>query len=552
MVDHMNTSQLEPSDMDWSADSTEGDDNARQAEAVDSEFAMTLLLGDSRVAAFYPPLDHPWNVVPFLGSGDEDTSLTVNSQRSTSPSHQQIKDPQSTPHDDPPQPGIPAPVSAKSDSLVSIPPLAACLMDGPLKFETIMEVDELPNYTSLGPFEKLGNEYQAELEVRNLIQPFDKELNWSGKGQHVVFQPKDKVPLEFISHLGASATARVEMNLRHFHIVQLVGSYLQGRDFSLLMYPAADCHLGTFLEDTEDLKADMLRIEEYHARKRFLCSAFHCLASAVECVHNQSTKHMDIKPQNILVRRLKSSDGIPWRIYLSDFGLSRSFANQDHSQTDGPTSLTPKYCAPEVYEYEARGRSSDIFSLGCVYMEMLTVIAERSLHDFAEFRRNENNDESFHKNLDKVRIWMLETLWHLPCNPLFFSNTILLMVSKDPVSRPTATRVVYCFFNISPMFWEFTPRTCCNKAPEPYVVYQGPPKLHEDDFKLFPDAPPSGAIDFSYIKRPNVDDSDSLGVIHSDLSSSWDYGPPLNEWVPATPQIKPGDSSSPGNPPQAS
>lgn len=40
--------------------------------------------------------------------------------------------------------------------------------------------------------------------------------------------------------------------LRHFHIVQLVGSYLQGRNFAILLYPVAACHLGTFLEDTAD------------------------------------------------------------------------------------------------------------------------------------------------------------------------------------------------------------------------------------------------------------------------------------------------------------
>jgi hypothetical protein len=61
-----------------------------------------------------------------------------------------------------------------------------------------------------GPLAKLGLEYQAKLQDKDLIQPFDKELNWSGKGQHVIFYPREKVPLEFLAHLGASISARVE------------------------------------------------------------------------------------------------------------------------------------------------------------------------------------------------------------------------------------------------------------------------------------------------------------------------------------------------------
>ncbi|KAF2689708.1 kinase-like protein, partial [Lentithecium fluviatile CBS 122367] len=217
------------------------------------------------------------------------------------------------------------------------------------------------------------------------------------------------VPLALLSNLGISASAIVEkvlcrrvalarktmkctrkwtisdalrevyhlQNLRHFHIVQLVGTYLQGRVFSILMYPAADCHLGTFLEDTADMQeTPSSNVESWH-RRLFLGSTFTCLASAIAYVHHNTTKHMDVKPQNILVRKIRepSPDDVEvlyWRIYLSDFGLSRSFTSNDESQTNGPTSRTPKYCAPEVYDSDARGRSADIFSLGCVYAEILT------------------------------------------------------------------------------------------------------------------------------------------------------------------------------------
>ncbi len=36
--------------------------------------------------------------------------------------------------------------------------------------------------------------------------------------------------------------------LRHGHIVQLVGTYLQGKNFAILLYPVAEGNLSTFYE----------------------------------------------------------------------------------------------------------------------------------------------------------------------------------------------------------------------------------------------------------------------------------------------------------------
>jgi serine/threonine protein kinase len=169
------------------------------------------------------------------------------------------------------------------------------------------------------------------------------------------------------------------------------------------MYPVADCHLGTFLEDTFDLRDS--HSTQHMIRLCFLASTLNCLTSALDHIHEHVTKHMDIKPQNILVR--KGSSGVnDWRVYLADFGLLRSFVSQDHSQTDGPTSLTPRYCAPEVYNHELRGRSADIFSLGCVFLDIITVCDGKDLHDFADFRSGESGDQSFHANLEKVQEWV--------------------------------------------------------------------------------------------------------------------------------------------------
>jgi serine/threonine protein kinase len=257
-------------------------------------------------------------------------------------------------------------------------------------------------------------------------------------------------------------------NLRHVHIVQLVGTYLQNRSFSILMYPVADSHLGTFLQETLDMQDK--------CRKDFLASALGCLASAVAFIHERTTKHMDIKPQNILVR----SDGSWWRIYITDFGFSRSFDPQDHSQTDGPTTLTRGYCSPEVFNFDSRGRAADMFSLGCVFLEITCVIANIDLDDFVDARRGDGGDKSFHANLDRVVQWALTSLRSSllclqdskrearACEKVI--ELQMKMISREPSMRPTASEVRSRLASFPQS--AFSPTTCCTSPPEPYEVYE--------------------------------------------------------------------------------
>ncbi|CAN9171771.1 unnamed protein product [Alternaria alternata] len=382
-----------------------------------------------------------------------------------------------------------------------------------MRIETIRE-DEPPEPGLSAPLRRLHEDYYSSLHKINIIQPFDKELNWSGKGQHVTFSTTDVIPLSLISHLGSSNSASVDrvlcrrvalarktmrcdrrwtadealqevyhlQNLRHYHIVQLVGTYLQGRNFSILMYPAADMHLGTFLEDTLDMS-----MEDSMERRITLNLTLSCLTSAVAFIHQHTTKHMDIKPQNILVRQVHYTGFDPgWRVYIADFGLSRTFASHDHSQTDGPTSLTPKYCAPEVYNYEQRGRSADIFSLGCVFLEMLTTICCIDLQVFVDARRGDGNDESFHANLERAVEWARGNLYASSSDLGDYGYAVLAdyelematelaisMVAQEPEKRPTAVGVLRHLLTSGPLS-PFLPMSCCRSPPELYEAYEPP------------------------------------------------------------------------------
>jgi serine/threonine protein kinase len=287
-----------------------------------------------------------------------------------------------------------------------------------------------------------SSEYQDLLKNRNLLPSVSEELNWSGRppreGQHVEFSMKDKVDLEEICLLGSGSYGNVHKvrcrriflarksmtcsnhrlrlddaitevehlkRMRHAHIIQLVGSYVQGREFSILMYPVADYSLAVFMQLGIKILAQGLDCMKYQEYKIVVSLArfFRCISSALRYIHAETTKHLDIKPANIVVK-CHPRYIFGFNVYVTDFGISRHFPLLENSQTDSTITKTPKYCAPEVAEEDSRGRSADIFSLGCVFLEIQTVLCYRMMGDLEDHL----SCRPFHRSLPKVLSWVDE------------------------------------------------------------------------------------------------------------------------------------------------
>eukprot|EP00744_Colponema_vietnamica_P007142 GILI01010309.1.p1 GENE.GILI01010309.1~~GILI01010309.1.p1 ORF type:complete len:449 (+),score=58.23 GILI01010309.1:41-1348(+) len=90
------------------------------------------------------------------------------------------------------------------------------------------------------------------------------------------------------------------------------------------------------------------------------------LCLALQHLHSRRMLHRDVKAANVLLTRR----GI---VKLSDFGFSRQF-DGTVSQGVADTFLgTPYYLAPELWKRQKYGKKADVWSLGIVLYEMITL-----------------------------------------------------------------------------------------------------------------------------------------------------------------------------------
>jgi len=216
--------------------------------------------------------------------------------------------------------------------------------------------------------------------------------------------------------------------LNHEHIIKVMASYIAEDQISIIMSPIADCNLWEFMRSPSKTATQMSHLSKW----------FGCLASALSYLHSKSWLHMDLKPQNILI----SGD----RALLSDFGSAFSVAKHDMGETAGMRyAITPMYCAPELITRgvsEAATRASDIYSLGCIYLEMATGIFRQSVSRFEDLRSFGSGDKSFSRNALKCVYW-IDGLWER-CEEMSLGvrhkdfQVIRSMLSFDVMKRPTA------------------------------------------------------------------------------------------------------------------
>ncbi|KAI4206268.1 MAG: hypothetical protein LQ346_001164 [Caloplaca aetnensis] len=179
--------------------------------------------------------------------------------------------------------------------------------------------------------------------------------------------------------------------LSHQHLVKLIGSYTDQKSVAFLMEPIADMNLLTFLEFYKPGQDDT-------SLRRY----FGCLANAVSYLHTQRIRHRDLKPENILIKDLK--------VYIADFGTALDWSHKlKDTTTDLCVPATAHYMAPEVANRMPRKSASDMWSLGVVYLEMVTVLRGRSVSALRKFlEKNGTRHPHVYGNLPATMQWFEE------------------------------------------------------------------------------------------------------------------------------------------------
>mgnify|MGYP001549310369 CR=1 FL=1 len=114
----------------------------------------------------------------------------------------------------------------------------------------------------------------------------------------------------------------------------------------------------------EGMSLEQLLVEKGPMKPEKVCQIGHKLALALAHCHELDILHRDIKPANVFIGR----DGEPM---LIDFGLASSQLMNTVKTKTGVVLGTPVFMAPEVISGEKSSISSELYSLGILFCQML-------------------------------------------------------------------------------------------------------------------------------------------------------------------------------------
>ena len=216
--------------------------------------------------------------------------------------------------------------------------------------------------------------------------------------------------------------------VQHLHVAAFYAAYVHEKasealEYGILMQPVAEGTLQGLLMNRRRWRSKVdPKVEE------ILTTSFGCLACVVHFLHSAKMRHKDLKPSNILVHQ--------GRIFLTDFGSSfdGSAAQRMTTSTGNPEGFTRRYAAPEFITGHPRNEKSDIFAMGAVFYETLSVmVADLPYFEAHYYEKLTEIRNSLRTSANSRRS---DDPWSL------LMTAIGQMLDPRPASRPSADRVV--------------------------------------------------------------------------------------------------------------
>ncbi|KAL8795028.1 MAG: hypothetical protein Q9195_002476 [Heterodermia aff. obscurata] len=280
-----------------------------------------------------------------------------------------------------------------------------------------------------------------------------------------IVSPESSMTLAALNHLREEAV-RLK-SVKHKHIVRFVKSYQRGESYGMLLEPAATTDLSRLLRRyAADKFSPIAGDRDSVVLRPALLTAFGCLSQGLAHIHRANIRHKDIKPSNILY--VAATGGESAKFLWADFGLAYDFSASSQSRTRNTTVYSRRYAAPELIEdidlyspidrelvhHEdnrinsslsigpaGHGRSTDVFSLGCVFLEILARLVRRPLPLDVNPTGSSGETRTFYNSLGELRAWVSEVMkLDGTLTPLFIIAR--KMIASSPLERPIMDQVV--------------------------------------------------------------------------------------------------------------
>ncbi|CAI6335404.1 unnamed protein product [Periconia digitata] len=284
------------------------------------------------------------------------------------------------------------------------------------------------------PFHRIGRlGMGASAQVEVVEEPTTRR-----RYAHKIFTPYYGHTLERFKKEVQNEIAIIKRLRGHPHIVNVEWSYACGRELGILLTPvASDGDLSAYLYE--------IRVPQdggsngnggvssaTREQRAVLVKAFGCLASGLAFMHGLKIRHKDIKPSNILVHN--------GHMVYTDFGIAKDLVGMNTMTSGKPGGFTDRYCPPEVAEWDPRNRKSDVFSLGCVFIEIMAVL-------FSDARELAEDRTPYRKRLQDVQGTLIQcSVADFDLRQLFV--VILGMVEEMSEDRVGATDLVDCLMDL--------------------------------------------------------------------------------------------------------